>query len=143
MQLGLIRALDTLLADEGGAGIGSAIDAGQVGFADGTYIPQCMDREVCIAIGASLAGLDVQALELKPADCESRNVLIGHAQTYRHAVEGTARANRFLPLVDVFRANKVEFDEPVQRGLEVWDFLGDELELVGRLITCDHLAVTV
>src|SRR5882757_874704 len=143
MKFGLVGALDALLTYQGGAGIGGTIDVRQVRFADGAHVAQGMHTEIAVGVGARLASLDVQPLEFKAPHCEPRDVLVGHAQSNGHAVESTTRADRLLQLVHVFRANQVELDQSVQCSLQVGDFFGDELELVGRLVTSDDFSVTV
>ncbi len=102
-----------------------------------------MDGKIPIGVPAGLTGLDVEAGEVEAVHGEARDVLIGHAQTHRHTVEGTPGAHCAHELVDLFRPQESQGKQPLQLSLQIGHFLRNELELIGGLIARHDLAVAV
>jgi hypothetical protein len=143
VQLALEGALDAELADQRGAGIGSPVDVLEILLADCTDVAERVHRQVAVRVEAGLARLDVQSRELEAAHREARHVLVRHAQPDRHAVEGAARVDGALDLVDVLGADQAELHQARQRLVDVRHLLGHQLELVGGLVAGDDLAAAV
>ena len=143
MQLRLVGALDTELADEGGAGVGGAVDVPQILLADGAHVAERVHRQLAIRVPAGLAGLDIQARKLEPSHGKARDVLVRHAQADRHAVEAAARVDGALELIDVLGTDEIELHQAREGLLQVRHFLGHQFQLVGGLVARDHLAVAV
>ena len=74
---------------------------------------------------------------------ERRKLLLGELQPDRHHVEAAPRIDRLAQAADLGRGEQPELDELLQRRIEVGRLLAGQLELVGRTVERDCLAVAV
>ena len=74
---------------------------------------------------------------------EAREFLLGQLQPDRHGVERAPREDRLPEALDAPRRQQLQRDQPREGVLEVRDLLADELELVGRAVQRQRLAVAV
>ena len=143
VQLLLVGALDAELADQRRTRVIRNIDARLVLLADCAHIAERVHRAAVARVEAREARADLDPRQIGTVHGERRKLLLGELQPYRHHVEAAPRIDRLTQAADLRRGEQPELGKALQRRIEVGRLLADQLELIGRAVERDRLAVAV
>jgi hypothetical protein len=143
VQRVLVHAFDAELADQRGAGVGRHVDAFLVLLADRAHVAECVHADPAERVVAREPRPDLDAREVGPVHGEAREFLFRELEPDRDGLERAPCEDRAPGALEFLGREQLQLHEAAERVVEVRGLLARELELVGRAIERERLAVAV
>ncbi len=102
-----------------------------------------MRDALTVRIVANQPGLQVDAGKARPLNREIRDFLFRQADLQSHRPKPRPAASEFLDARNFLAIDQPQRSESAERVIEVFDLLGDELELIRRQVFCNDAALAI
>ena len=146
MQLLLVGALHTQLADEAGTRVFGAVDLLEVLLIDRADVADRVNPHFAQRVMPRQPRANIHARELVAMHGEARHLLLVQEQFDRHALVDLVQQHGTPDIAHLFAAQKADAHQLRQRGIQrfvVAHLLAHQLDIEGGHVVRQHHAVTV
>ena len=139
----LVKVFNAALAGVLGTGVASRIQTIQIGIRYRTHVADDVSDELPFRVAPHQARLKIDPGKIRPVNSEGRNFLVAHAKTQGHRFETRASLRQRHDARNLLSFEQAKARQAIQRVFNVRDLLGDQLELIGRNVFREHIAIAV